>query len=245
MRFKVPLVSWVTVLMTVVLAATITWWAVLLLGPKTVLAPTAAVNESNTLSDLTFPSQLFGGVAVAAAQAAATPANIQVLGVVADSDRAAAVLTVDGKARAVAIGDEISPGVQLISVGADKVVIKRNGVSASLPAPKTADPDILTAGRAAANMGTGPTTPPPGPLPPSGAAAAPPVPQAAPQQAMPTPAPQQAAPAPIPQSQPAPGTHNTAAGAVRGTIGQPNGPNVNSPPPINPAINPATGQPVQ
>lgn len=222
MRLKLPFASLATVLMTVLLAGTITWWTLLLLRPKPAVAPTAAVNESNTLSDLSLSGQLFGGIAITPA-ALAVPSNIQVLGVVADATRAAAVLTVDGRPRSVAIGEEISPGIQLIDVKADRIIIKRNGVAADLPAPKTSDPDILTAGTKAANMGSGSNTPPPGPLPPSGAAAAPPPPVAQPQ---PPPVPQQAVPNAI----------NSAAGAVRGSIGQP-GANV------SPAINPATGQP--
>ena len=117
-----------------VLCSTGTWWALQFSkSPQRALtaAPTATVPIDNAATAL-----LFGlGNAVAS--------NYQLKGIVLayiDSD-SVAIVSADGKpARAAKIGSEINPGVRVMEIHADGVLLSDNGVQKQVPLPQPAPP---------------------------------------------------------------------------------------------------------
>ena len=142
-----------------VLCGVIAYWAMILSAPRIAIAPAGSLIDRGAPSDLGPAQRLFGQVAGAAA-ASAAPSNITVIGIVASSRNGSAILVVDGKpARPVGVGEEVEPGLKLISVSATEVVLERDGVQLRLPAPAGADLEVLT--RGADPAGPGPELAPP------------------------------------------------------------------------------------
>ena len=116
----------VTALLVIALAWVCARWTWAFLAPPggaSAGAPAPAV-------DLAAASRLFGGDAQVAVGPARGPAGFRLKGVVAPAAGSvgAAVLNVNGKDIAVSIGGEIQPGVKLVDVEPDHVVISRAGV---------------------------------------------------------------------------------------------------------------------
>ena len=184
-----------TFLSTAVLCAVIAYWAMIISAPRVAIAPAGSLIDRGAPSDLGPAQRLFGQVA-GATPSAAGPSNITVIGIVASARNGSAILVIDGKApRPVAVGEEIEPGLKLTSVTPTEVILERNGVPMSLPAPPGADIEVLT-------RGADPSAPSPDAVPPvvqSPAARAPTVTSAPALVPAPSPA---AAPGGVPAAQP-------------------------------------------
>lgn len=117
-------------LLTAALVITLSWvaakWTWALVAPPAVSRPPAAAPAV----DIASAARLFGGDSQVAAGPAREPAGFRLKGVVAPSAGSvgAAVLNVNGKDVAVPIGGEVQPGVKLVDVEPDHVVISRAGV---------------------------------------------------------------------------------------------------------------------
>lgn len=143
-----------------VLCGVIAYWAMILSAPRIAIAPAGSLIDRGAPSDLGPAQRLFGQIAGAAAISSAAPSNISVIGIVVSSRNGSAILVVDGQpARPVGVGQEVEPGLKLISVSATEVVLERDGVKLRLPAPAGADPEVLT--RGADPAGAGPEVAPP------------------------------------------------------------------------------------
>ena len=170
-------------------------------------APASAIGQAQPPTNLGPAGGLFGATPQATtATATQAPSNVQVAGVLAGGPNAVALLAVDGKpAKPFGIGETVADGLKVSAISADSVTLDRRGQAVKLPtparsslavlnsAPPTPTPAPGTPGPAGTGIqglsGNGaPAAPsPPGavdasnrPLPPSGAAAAPLEPQAAP-----------------------------------------------------------------
>lgn len=149
-----------TFLSAALLCGVIAYWAMILSAPRIAIAPAGSLIDRGAPSDLGPAQRLFGQIAGAAATASTAPSNITVIGIVASSRNGSAILVLDGKpARPVGVGEEVEPGLRLISVSAAEVVLERDGVQLRLPAPAGADPEVLT--RGADPAGPGPEAAPP------------------------------------------------------------------------------------
>ena len=183
MRFQRTVVShrWASpaasLAMFALLCATIAYWVLQLVAPPVPIAPTGSLVDHRGAPDLSTAAKLFGQpVGGTVAAAAATPGNIQVLGVAASETRGSAVLVVDGKpAKAFMVGDPVGENATLAEVRADAVVIDQNGARVELAAPRRPSVALLTAGPASSAPTAGARTPP--------------VPTAAPASALPAAAP--------------------------------------------------------
>jgi len=116
----------VTAILVIVLAWLAARWTWVFVAPPAV-APAA---QGAPAVDLAAASRLFGGDAQVAAGPSRGPAGFRLKGVVAPTAGTvgAAVLNVNGKDVAVPIGGEVQPGVKLVDVEPDHVVISRAGV---------------------------------------------------------------------------------------------------------------------
>lgn len=183
MRFQRTVVShrWASpaasLAMFALLCATIAYWVLQLVAPPVPIAPTGSLVDHRDAPDLSTAAKLFGQpVGGTVAAAAATPGNIQVLGVAASETRGSAVLVVDGKpAKAFMVGDPVGENATLVEVRADAVVVDQNGARVELAAPRRPSVALLTAGPASSAPTAGARTPP--------------VPTAAPASALPAAAP--------------------------------------------------------
>lgn len=117
-----------------VLCSSGTWWALQFSkAPQRTLAaaPMASIQIDNTATAL-----LFG-------RGSAIASNYQLKGIVlatVDSD-SVAIVSADGKpARAAKIGTEIGPGVRVLEIRADGVLLSDNGVQKQVPLPQPARP---------------------------------------------------------------------------------------------------------
>lgn len=134
-----------SLLLFALLCAVVAYWSVLLLAPRSPLAPSGSVVDSRALPELRQAASVFGldGSAAPSAQAA----NIQVSGIVAAGARGSAILAVDGKPpKAYAVGEAIGPGQRVAAVRSDAVVIADGDAQIELPAPPAASIAVLTSG---------------------------------------------------------------------------------------------------
>lgn len=163
-----PLLYWLlTAIALLCLLATMTYWAMQLLAPKTAVAP-VSVSSAAVGSSSPNAQRLFGAPAAASAPVAAADSQIEVIGV-ATGRNAVALLTVDGKAaQNFTVGQTIAPGVRLQAVGKSEVTFTRNGKEFTVAAPAAPTTAILTAGKAAATMGNNKVGSPALPYPQSG-----------------------------------------------------------------------------
>jgi len=116
----------VTAILVIVLAWLAARWTWVFVTPPATAPATAGVPAV----DLAAASRLFGGDAQVASGPSRGPGGFRLKGVVAPTAGTvgAAVLNVNGKDVAVPIGGEIQPGVKLVEVEPDHVVISRAGV---------------------------------------------------------------------------------------------------------------------
>lgn len=145
----------VTAILLAAAAAIAAWWAVQITSPRPAIAP--AVKPSLAQTDPTAASALFGALA---SGSQTTPQirlpAVKVLGVVVHPQRGAALIAVDSAPpRAVAVGDQVSPGLILVAVTADTAVFERAGERIELPAPKRASPELLQSGPTSPSSGAG------------------------------------------------------------------------------------------
>ena len=128
-RFSFDFPGWVRIVAIVLLAAGAGVWAVRLLAPRPgIPAPV-----------FTVPTIQHDNTAAVSAWFGARDLNVrvQVTGLLASEDGSgAALLSVNGaRAQAFRVGQAIAPGVDLVSIAVDHVVIRQDGVSQSVPAP--------------------------------------------------------------------------------------------------------------
>ncbi|MCL4748352.1 MAG: hypothetical protein KJZ83_23510 [Burkholderiaceae bacterium] len=138
--------SWlVTLTLLALLCAILVYWSMILLVPRSPIAPASSHAGREALPELQLASQLFGASPGAAATAAAS--NIQVLGIVAAGRRGSAILAVDGKApRPFAVGEALSPTQRLAEVRSNAVIVSGAGEALELPAPESPSIAVLTSG---------------------------------------------------------------------------------------------------
>ncbi len=205
MRIRLPVARLVSVGLFAGLCGIIASWALELLGPQAPIAPASAIGQAQPPTNLGPAGSLFGAMPQATTAAAVqAPSNVQVAGVLAGGPNAVALLAVDGKpAKPFGIGETVADGLKVTAISADSVTLDRRGQAVKLPTPARSSlavlnsaPPVPAPGMPApggAGMSTLPgsgasLTPipqgPPGtsnrPLPPAGAAAAMPEPQAVP-----------------------------------------------------------------
>lgn len=156
------------------------YWVLLLATPRPAIAPSGSLVSGQTSTGIGAARTLFGRASGATRPLlSATPGNIRVLGIVAGTERAVAVIAVDGKtAHAYGVGERVEPGMRLAAVERDHVVLERSGESIRVPAPPWTDTAVLTSGVGKPRGGTPASVP------------------AAPVAPRPAPTPQSAAPAP-------------------------------------------------
>jgi general secretion pathway protein C len=113
------------VVMLAIVSAIAAYWVIKILTPQPTAAPPPLAATPPREPNPTMAARLFG--LVQAPQVAAV-SNITVSGVFAAGRSGSAVLVVDGKpARAYVIGQEISPGLRLVEVQPELVVLEANG----------------------------------------------------------------------------------------------------------------------
>jgi len=156
------------------LCAIVAYWSMRLLEPPVRIAPAGSLAGRDLSAGLPQAATLFGRAGAGdGAVARAVASNFKLLGLIADPDRGAAILSVDGRpAEAFGVGAKIDDTHTLKSVDRSGAVISHGAEEIRLDAPETASLDILTSGPAPGG-GTPPgaVAPPARPLPPSGAAA--------------------------------------------------------------------------
>jgi general secretion pathway protein C len=112
--------------------AQLAYWSIRVMTPLPATAPAAARSVSVREPDPTLLARAFGLVEVASV----ANSNIQVAGVFAAGRDSAAVMVVDDHpARAVLLGQEVTPGSTLVEVGAQGVTLESAGVRRQLRVP--------------------------------------------------------------------------------------------------------------
>lgn len=166
-----------SILLFALLCAVIAYWALRLFEPPVRIAPSGSLAATGAVASLGPAQNLFGRTGAGNAPVAqAISSNFKVLGVIADTERGAAVISVEGRpAEAFGVGMQIDDNHQLKAVSPTEVVILRGNEEIRLEAPALTDIAILTSGPAAgaASADNARPAPPMRPLPPAGAAAAP------------------------------------------------------------------------
>ncbi len=138
--------SWLaTLALFTLLCAIIAYWALILIAPRSPIAPAGASADRAALPELQLATQLFGATPGLVTPAAAS--NIQVIGIVAAGRRGSAILAVDGKpAKPFAVGEQLSSSQRLAEVRRDAVVVVGIGAPIELPVPESASMAVLTSG---------------------------------------------------------------------------------------------------
>ncbi len=113
------------IVMLAIVSAIAAYWVIKILTPQPTAAPPPLAATPPREPNPTMTARLFG--LIQAPQVAAV-SNITVSGVFAAGRSGSAVLVVDGKpARAYVIGQEVSPGLRLVEVQPEVVVLEGNG----------------------------------------------------------------------------------------------------------------------
>lgn len=108
------------------------FWSIRIFTPAPTSAPPPLPPPPLRDPDPMASARMFGKVDVVQAYAA----NIQALGVFAAGKDSSAVLVIDGKpARAFLVGQEVAPGLKLVSVTADVAVLESNGARQEVRMP--------------------------------------------------------------------------------------------------------------
>lgn len=146
--------SWLaTLALVALLCAIVTYWALVLIAPRSPIAPAGAASERGALPELQLASQLFG--ATPGMITAAVASNIQVIGIVAAGRLGSAILAVDGKPpKAYAVGEELSASQRLSEVRSNAVVVIGVGAPIELPVPEGHSVAVLTSGADQPRRGT-------------------------------------------------------------------------------------------
>lgn len=139
-RSLLPTIATLVALM--LLVGLLTYWGLMLFRPKAPPVPPIVGSLPAALppQDVSAAARLFGATATAA------NINVAVLGIIAErgSRRSSAVLSVDGKpGQAFPIGREVAPGVTLVEVRADAVVLDRAGLRSEVPVPRRPPQDFI------------------------------------------------------------------------------------------------------
>lgn len=124
-------------------AGTAIWWGVLLSAPKPAIAP--AVEPTLNQPDPAAALALFGTVGRVNAGVPDTRLGaIRVVGVIVHPKLGAALLSVNGAPpKAYAVGENISPGLNLREVNADGAVFDRFGERIEVAAPRRTSVELL------------------------------------------------------------------------------------------------------
>lgn len=141
-----------SVLLFALLCAIVAYWALRLLEPPVRIAPSGSLAAAEAVGSLGPAQTLFGRAGTSDAPVArALASNFKVLGVIADTERGAAIISIDGRpAEAYGVGMQIDDNHKLKAVSAREVVILRGGEEIRVDAPALTDIAILTSGPAAA-----------------------------------------------------------------------------------------------
>jgi len=165
-----------SVLLFALLCAVVAYWALRLLEPPVRIAPSGSLAAAETVASLGPAQTLFGRTGGNDAPVAqAISSNFKVLGVIADNERGAAVISVEGRPpQAFGVGMQIDDNHKLGSVSSSEVVILRGSEEIHVDAPALTDMAILTSGPTPGTPVGDESRPAPPlrPLPPAGAAAA-------------------------------------------------------------------------
>ena len=135
-----------TFVLVLALAASVTGWILEFSGRRTPSEPVRAVTTGNPAArtqaaDIAPIAALFG------ARAGDEAGDIRLVGVIVQgkSGEGIALLSVDSKpAVALRAGDDISPGITLAEVRADRVVVNRSGVAQEIRLPGKPAPEGIT-----------------------------------------------------------------------------------------------------
>lgn len=135
--------------LTLVLAYQLAHWTWVFVAP----APVAAIPESEPAVDLAAVAKLFGAAAPSS-EGVASASGLRLKGVVAPTPGVAASAifsTGSGKDLAVFVGREVRPGVKLVQVNPDHVIVSRGGVREriDLETARATAPSTSPLGRAA------------------------------------------------------------------------------------------------
>lgn len=126
-----PAIDWQAASRTLILllfAAGVGIWGVLLFAPKPAPMPPALPQPSTQGVDTAPVASWFGG--------GTTRLRVAVAGLMATSKGGAALLTINGgPAQAYRAGQELAPGVMLMGVRSDGVMINQDGAIERIPAP--------------------------------------------------------------------------------------------------------------
>lgn len=115
-------------------SATAAYWAMRIFTPAPVL-PAAPQPSQAPPMDAALAGRMFGAIG----GGPASMPEIQVSGVFAAGPDSSAVIAVAGRQpRAVLLGREVAPGVRLVAVHADRVVLERAGVRVEFVVPPLA-----------------------------------------------------------------------------------------------------------
>jgi general secretion pathway protein C len=140
---RISSASLVGALTIVACAGTAIWWGVLLSAPKPAIAP--AVEPALNQPDPAAALALFGTVGrVNASAPDARLGAIRVVGVIVHPKLGAALLSVNGAPpKAYAVGENVSPGLNLREVNADGAVFDRFGERIEVAAPRRTSVELL------------------------------------------------------------------------------------------------------
>src|SRR5690606_24578830 len=126
-----------SVLLFALLCAIVAYWALRLLEPPVRIAPSGSLAAAETVASLGPAQTLFGRTGTAAAPVAqAVASNFKVLGVIADAERGAAIISIDGgPPEAFGAGMQIDDNHKLKAVSAKEVIVLRGSEEIRLDAP--------------------------------------------------------------------------------------------------------------
>lgn len=117
----------------VAVALVLAHWTIALVSPRAIAAPQAASGAKAEDVRVLAERHLFGASSAAASEAPAG-SRLRLVGVVAPNR---ALVAVDGgKARSVAVGESVAPGVVLLEVHAEEAVVTSNGAPERLRLPR-------------------------------------------------------------------------------------------------------------
>jgi general secretion pathway protein C len=142
----------VSLLMFALLCGLLVYWAMQLLAPPVTIAPSGSLVGNQAAIDTSSARTLFGSAdgRPAAAPPRRASVKVDVFGVVASAERAAAILGIDGKpAQAYGVGQPIDgdEDFTITEVSASEVVLDRGGEEIRVEVQSGGDLAVLTSGQ--------------------------------------------------------------------------------------------------
>lgn len=132
--------TWIRLILGLVLGASLVWWAMQLLTPLPAAAPIPSPAGRVAVADAQVAASLFGQIVVAskATEPAPAPSRLVAIGAIGRDRNGSALIAVDGQAaKTYRIGEEITPGIVLRSIGSKELTIEQQGQKQVLALPQT------------------------------------------------------------------------------------------------------------